>query len=157
MPDLAPIFIVGFMGVGKSTLGKRLADEKDLPFVDLDRWIEASEGKSINQIFDEGGESYFRELETNYLRDLPLMPSIVATGGGTPCFHENMKWMLNNGYVIYLKASEEKIYAHLLKDGLVQRPMLKNKQHHELKGWISKLMKEREKFYLMANEILTIE
>jgi shikimate kinase len=65
--------------------------------------------------------------------------------------------MLNNGYVIYLKASEEKIYAHLLKDGLVQRPMLKNKQHHELKGWISKLMKEREKFYLMANEILTIE
>lgn len=153
----APIFIVGFMGVGKSTFGEKLAIEKSLPFVDLDRWIEASEGKKITEIFEENGESYFRELETKYLRDLPLMPSVVATGGGTPCFHQNMEWMLQNGHVIFLQASEEVILSHLLKDGIKHRPMLKDKQHHELRDWISKLLNEREKFYLMANEIIAIE
>ena len=86
------IFLIGFMGCGKSSLGKRLARRLNYRFVDLDEEIERQTGRSIAEIFSRDGENYFRQLEANILRQIEWsMPTVVATGGGTPCYFDNMK------------------------------------------------------------------
>src|SRR4030042_3928468 len=104
MPEKKLIYIIGFMGSGKSTAGKRLASALGWSFVDLDRKIEEFAGKTIPQIFSQDGEDYFRKIEADVLRSAgKLMKTVISTGGGTPCHGENMDFMVKTGVTVYLK------------------------------------------------------
>lgn len=106
------VFLTGFMGCGKSFWGQQLAKERHIPFYDLDSYIEENEMCSINEIFATKGEDEFRKLENNYLSDLIHKKEkyVLATGGGTPCFYNNMKLINENGSTCYLNASEDLLY-----------------------------------------------
>ncbi len=145
-----PLFIVGFTGVGKTTFGKTYALKHQLPFVDLDAFIEEKEGKSISDIFRSKGEDYFREKESSYLKNL-TSNIVVSTGGGTPCFFDNMDWMLKNGTVLHLNDSIENIVKKLLKTDLSNRPLLANFNPAELIQWIEVKMNERLPYYEKAH------
>lgn len=146
------LFLIGYMGSGKSSLGPALAERLGLPFVDLDKEIETKEGRSIAAIFKEEGEDYFRALEANTLQSFdPHVPMVIATGGGAPCFHNNMDWMLDNGIVFYLSCSPEIIRDRLLETEMNQRPLIRNKSEQELLAFITQHLKEREIFYQKAH------
>lgn len=139
------------MGSGKTRWGRALAQNLGCPFIDLDAEIQEKERKSIPEIFAESGESGFRELEQKYLRDLAdFPPSIVATGGGTPCFFGNMDWMKKNGTTVYLKTPPE-ILLERLKNARAQRPLLSNVGKGELRAFIQNRLQEREPVYLQAD------
>ena len=112
------------MGCGKSTLGPLLAQQFNLPFLDIDALIEQREGRSISQIFSEQGELYFRQLEQQELNELPDVPQIVACGGGLPCFEDNLLRLKLKGLVIYLEAAPEVLYARFQNE--VDRPLLQD-------------------------------
>ena len=144
------IFLIGFMGSGKTTIGKKLAALLPGKFIDLDDIIEEQEGMTISKIFVERGEEYFREKEAFCLRTLEAQENIViATGGGTPCFHNNMEWMKLQGLTIYLR-----VRPHVLADRLQKekdhRPLLLGKSGEELVHFISQKLMEREPFYLQS-------
>ena len=102
------IFLIGYMGVGKTTLGKALADRTGLSFIDLDLFIEGRYRKTIRQIFEAEGEEAFREIERKALHEVAEFEDIIlSTGGGTPCFFDNMTYMNRVGTTVYLKASLE--------------------------------------------------
>lgn len=145
------IFLVGFMGAGKSTLGKKLAKHFEADFIDLDTEIEKQSGKSIAEIFEVDGETAFRQIESETLRNLPDKEILfVATGGGTPCFHDNMQWMKENGVVIYLNLPAS-ILIGRLKENKEQRPLIKNLTEAELSEYIFKTLEERNHFYEKAD------
>lgn len=148
-----PLFIVGFTGVGKTTFGKIYAEKHQLTFIDLDDFIEEKEGLSISEIFETKGETYFREKESYYLKQL-TEDAVIATGGGTPCFFGNMDWMLKNGTVLYLTDSPENIVTKLLKTDLANRPLLASFNEIELKLWVDKKIEERIPFYEKAHYLL---
>ncbi|HOK27330.1 MAG TPA: shikimate kinase [Bacteroidales bacterium] len=160
------IYLTGFMGSGKTTAGKKLATAAGWDFIDLDHEIEKKEGKSISQIFTLHGEDYFRNSEAETLRNLiTLKDSVIATGGGTPCFHGNMNYMLATGIVVYLKLKPEEIKKRLSAEQ-AERPLLIGISEEELLGFIRKKLGEREKYYNMAhiitdgynfNEIILLE
>jgi shikimate kinase len=151
------IFLVGFMGTGKTHWGKRWSQAYQIPFVDLDDAIEAAEGKTIPDIFALHGEAYFRDIETKTLRDLSQKKNIIiACGGGTPCFHNNMKWMNDHGITIYLTAPAEII----MKRVMVQqdkRPLLRDMNPIELLAYIEQTIKSREPYYSQAKITLVEE
>ena len=102
------IFLIGYMGAGKTTLGKALADLTGLSFLDLDLFIEGRYRKTIRQIFDEEGEDAFREIERRALHEVAEFEDVIlSTGGGTPCFFDNMTYMNSVGTTVYLQASPE--------------------------------------------------
>lgn len=138
------IILIGFMGTGKSSVGKRLAKKMNYNFIDTDAYIEELEGKKISDIFNEKGEEYFRKLETKVVKDLShkLEGYIVATGGGLPLRRANQKPLRNMGTVIYLKSSENTIYQRLKYD--TTRPLL---QGDNPKEKIHKILKQREPIY----------
>lgn len=145
------VFLIGFMGSGKTHWGRAVAEKSGRPFVDLDSMIEEREGKSIAEIFAESEEAGFRKLERKHLQSLlNVSPSIVATGGGTPCFFDNMAWMKIHGATIYLKIPIE-ILAKRLKNEREQRPLLKNLGEAELRDFIQNRLLEREPFYRQAD------
>ena len=110
-------FLIGFMGSGKTYVGKRLANELDIPFYDLDEYIEEKEGKKISEIFNEKGEEYFRQVERMCLRDFGIIgDAVIACGGGTPCFFDNMEWINKTGTSIYLQTPVKIIVDRLLKE-----------------------------------------
>lgn len=142
------------MGSGKSHWGKIWAAQYKLGFVDLDGAIEADEGKSVVDIFESKGETYFRDLEADKLREMgDLKNTIVACGGGTPCFKDNMQWMKENGITVYISATPDEILRRLAK-GQEQRPLIKKLNQAELLFFIEQKLKERESFYKQANIIL---
>lgn len=145
------LFLVGFMGSGKSTFGRKLASRLHLPFYDLDTYIEEKEGKSIPAIFEEEGEDGFRLLESRYLKECAgLADSLVlATGGGTPCFYGNMEWMLEQGKVLYLKMSAVSIH-HRLMASKKQRPLFQNMKPETQLAEIGTLLEKRAKVYALA-------
>jgi shikimate kinase len=148
-------FLIGFSSSGKTTLGKRVAESLSYDFVDLDTLIEQREKKSISVIFEEKGELYFRNCETFYLKHLPFSANrIIATGGGAPCFNDNLGWMKLNGKVIYLKADEIILYKRLslIKN---ERPLFKPIPPENLKEHISDMLHMRELFYLQADEVVS--
>lgn len=148
------VFLLGFMGSGKSHWGRVVAEKTGRPFADLDVLIEERQGKTIPEIFAESGEAGFRELERKYLHTLAdFPPSIVATGGGAPCFFDNMDWMKRNGLTVYLKTPPE-ILLERLKKGLDRRPLLKNLNESERYDFVQNLLQERELFYLRADYTL---
>ena len=133
------IFLIGFMGCGKSTLGKKLALKLGYTFVDIDKEIERMVNMSISEYFQKHGEEAFRELESSALKTINLPEnSIIATGGGAPCFFDNLQWMNENGTTIYLSLSP-KALAKRLENDTEQRPVLQNfinKQNSSLKELI---------------------
>lgn len=142
------------MGSGKTTLGKKLARKISLEFIDLDNVIIKNTAKTINDIFNEKGEDFFRMEERRALEDMLKKDSfIMAVGGGTPCFFNNMDLMKKNGLTIYLNLSVERIFERL-KGQTRQRPLLKNFNDEELLDYIRLNLPEREKWYLQSEVIL---
>ena len=121
-----PIFLIGYMGCGKTTLGVELARQMGLRYIDLDDYIEAGQGMSITEIFDEMGEGHFRELEAEALQDVAAMTDVVVgCGGGTPCHGDNMALMNQAGVTVWLTTSPERITARLLlPDQKAKRPKI---------------------------------
>ena len=145
------IFLVGFMGSGKSFTGKQLSVTFDIPFIDMDYAIEEEEGKTISAIFEEKGEPYFRQLERDFIMDLEMEETaVIATGGGVPCFNENMNVLNTIGVTIFLDVDKEIIVSRLLK-GLDTRPLLTGMNQYDLEFYYDRKMKERRPFYEKAN------
>ena len=121
------IIIIGYMGAGKTTVGRALSRELGIPFYDLDWYIESRMRKTVKQLFDERGEEGFRRIERNMLHEVAEFENvIVSCGGGTPCFFDNMEYMNQQGQTVYLQASPEVLYGHLLM-GKSVRPLLLGK------------------------------
>ncbi|HHP7242099.1 MAG TPA: shikimate kinase [Cyclobacteriaceae bacterium] len=148
------IFLIGLPGSGKSTLGKQLAQTITWTFIDLDSSIEGEEQKRITEIFKSHGEKYFRNKESEILRMLMLKNDqfIMATGGGTPCFGENMDLMNQYGITIYLDESIDKIATRIKDDS---RPLLKNV--FNIENRLNELLDSRKQFYEQATYILKSE
>lgn len=150
------IIIIGYMGAGKTTVGKALAKELGIMFYDLDWYIETRMHKTVKQIFDESGEDGFRQIEHNMLHEVAEFENIVLScGGGTPCFFDNMDYMNQLGETVYLKASPETLYAHL-KMGRGVRPLLLNKTSEEVQVFIREQLQKREPFYEKAKHIFDV-
>ncbi|MEA3446818.1 MAG: shikimate kinase [Bacteroidota bacterium] len=150
------IFLVGYMGSGKSRFGKKLARKMKLQFYDLDDLIEHKAGRSISDIFRDLGENRFRKIENDCLNKIRQKENIVlATGGGTPCFFNNMQTMNELGLTIYLKM-EAGMLANRIDNSKTERPLIKNMKGEALKDFIRKNLKEREQFYLQAKQIVNI-
>jgi shikimate kinase len=144
------IFLIGFMGSGKSYTARNLSSIMNIPYVDMDKAIEEMEGKSIADIFSEKGEDYFRLQENAFLKNLPEKGDlIVATGGGTPCFFDNMDIMNQKGLTIYLNRTKEKCLEQVLK-GIDKRPLLKGKSIEEVSAFYDQKMEERKPWYEKA-------
>ena len=144
------IFLVGFMGSGKSTLGEKLSELMNISFIDLDSKIEENEEKPVSQIFKEKGEEYFRKIEAETLRKTArIRKAVIATGGGTPCFYDNMKWMNENGVTVYLKAEPGALYHRLLKERET-RPLLAHLGDVALFDYIMSSLAYREPYYAQA-------
>lgn len=150
------IILVGYMGSGKTTVGKALSKETGMMFYDLDWYIESRMRKSVSQIFAEKGEEGFRKIEYNMLHEVAEFEDvIISCGGGTPCFFDNMDYLNQQGDVVYLKATPETLYKHLLM-AKVERPLLKGKSPEELIGYITEHLKERAPFYEKAKYTLDV-
>ena len=144
------IFLIGFMGSGKSLIGRLLAEKLSLDFIDLDQAIEEKYGGSIASFFSERGEKQFRDMEAAYLRETELLRNIViATGGGTPCFYGNLDWMNDNGLTIFLSVPPQ-IIAQRLEREYVHRPLLKGKSEKEFAQFIEEKLESRMAFYESA-------
>lgn len=143
------------MGCGKSTLGRRLSKHLDLQFVDMDHYIEERNCKTIPQIFQEEGEAEFRLKEKKALEELSEFNNIViATGGGAPCFFDNMEVMNQTGKTVYLNISPDILADRLLKSK-TERPLIKGKSHEELVAFIDETLKKRNEFYKQAKFQIT--
>ena len=144
------------MGAGKTTIGKTLAKQLGVPFYDLDWYIETRMRKKVKQIFDERGEEGFRIIEKNMLHEAAEFENVVlACGGGTPCFFDNMEYMVGQGDVVYLRGTPEVLFRHL-KMGKGVRPLLLGKNDEELLEYIRENVRKREEFYTKANHIIDI-
>lgn len=155
--NIPNIFLIGFMGSGKSHWGKIWAKKLQMIFVDLDHEIEKVFGMTIEEVFEKHGEEKFRELEKYHLKKNEHKKNLlVSCGGGTPCYFDNMHWMLNNGVVIYLKASDQYILDRV-KDETEKRPLLKKVNESELLFFIQSKLKEREPIYQQADYILEVD
>lgn len=150
------IFLVGFMGVGKSYWGKLWAQQLGMDFYDLDETIEQQEQKSISDIFKKNGEDIFRQIETEVLTSFADKDNfIMACGGGTACFNRNMDWMNKHGLTIYLSANAKEIYKRVYNEKQ-KRPLIKNTMDNELLEVITIKLLEREQFYLQAKNSLVV-
>jgi shikimate kinase len=144
------IFLIGFMGSGKTTFGKKLAKSLDYPFFDLDHQIVDQVNQSIPAYFAQHGELAFRELERKVLQNSNY-PSdcVISCGGGTPCFFDNMDWMNKQGLTVYLYMTAAGL-AKRLEPGKHQRPLLKDLDQGAMIGFIETKLQERRSFYERA-------
>jgi len=149
------VFLIGFMGSGKTTIGKKLANYLKYEFIDLDKLIESRSGMSIVSYFELHGEVAFRELERDILQKTEFPENvIIATGGGAPCFSDNMEWMNKNGLVAYLSLSP-KALASRLEHSKTDRPLIRHLKGDELIDFISAKLKDREEFYNQAKYVVS--
>lgn len=154
MEEKKLIFICGFMGCGKTTQGKKLAKEMGYYFIDLDDYISDKYDKTITDLFKDVGEEEFRNIETAALDECinDNVKALIATGGGTPCFNENLKRMKSNGKLIYLKMDAEALYNRLF-NAKQDRPLIKDKADTDMLLYIENLLQTREAFYAQADVI----
>ena len=151
------IFLLGFMGSGKSHWGRLWAAAHNFNFIDLDEELEKQEQKTVAAIFETRGEDYFRQKETILLRSLTAQSnSIVSCGGGTPCFFDNMAWMNKNGLTIFLEATTQFILKNI-KNEKDKRPLIKDKDDEEILFFIDQKLKERQPYYSKAKIIFPAE
>ena len=147
------IFLLGFMGSGKTHSGARLAQALQYQFLDLDDWIEEKAGKSISEIFRLESETGFRKREQEALFAMTQFENVVvATGGGAPCFFNNMEWMKRHGITIYLRAPIS-LLAERLRQGMSHRPLLSGLSPTQLEEYIKEKLSSREKVYQQAKVI----
>ena len=150
------IILIGYMGAGKTTIGKALSKELGIIFYDLDWYIESRMRKTVSEIFAERGEEGFRQIEYNMLHEVAEFEDvIISCGGGTPCFFDNMDYLNQQGQVVYLKAEPEVLYKHL-QMARVERPLLKGKSKEELLKFIKEQLEKREPFYTKAHYTLDV-
>jgi len=150
---LGLVFLVGFMGCGKTTLGRKLASRLGYEFMDLDHILEAQVGMSIAEYFSSFGEDAFRKLESDVLKQTKYPPhAVISTGGGLPCFFDNMRWMNAHGKTVYIKLSP-KILADRLENEKGKRPVLNGAKGKDLVDFIEGKLSERDKFYNQATII----
>ena len=152
------IFLIGFMGSGKTHWGKQLAKQLQIPFFDLDEVIEGKEKRSITQIFAECGEESFRMKEKETLEQLiDDYPSIVlSTGGGTPCFFNNIERMKKYGVVVWFNTHVEVLLTRLMKEKAT-RPLLKKIADDDMRSYIIRKLNERRMYYEQADVIIDKE
>ena len=144
------IFLIGFMGCGKTTWGRKLAAHLGYEFIDLDHALQDKVGTTIAEYFATHGEDSFRKLESSLLKETDYPENtIVSTGGGLPCFFDNLQWMNTNGKTLYIKLSP-KTLADRLENSKTVRPVLQGKKGDELVAFIAEKLAEREGYYLQA-------
>lgn len=145
------IFLIGFMGSGKTTLGKALARKLGVDFIDLDLYIEARYHKTVREIFSESGEEKFRQIEKTLLYEVADFENVViAAGGGTPCFFDNIDYMNAHGTCVYLKASTEELCKKTGLRGGNRHPSYAGKSDEELRSFIDQTVARRETYYTRA-------
>lgn len=144
------IFLIGYMGAGKTTLGKALALDLGLEFIDMDWYIENRYRKTISQIFQEKGEEGFRQLERKVLHETGEIEDVVIScGGGTPCFYDNMEYMNRQGQTLLLSASMEALLRRL-NISRKKRPILKDKTPEQLEQFVREALEQRAPYYAQA-------
>ena len=147
------VFLIGFMGCGKSTKAKLLASRLNCSVIDLDAVIVAAQGKSIADYFAENGEAAFRTLESNTLKNYDYPETcVVATGGGLPCFFDNMEWMNANGRTVYLQMTPPQLVSRL--HNREKRPLLKGMDDEQLLAFVEMKLSERNAFYTQAQIVV---
>ena len=150
------IILIGYMGAGKTTVGKALAKELGVTFYDLDWYITSRMRKTVGQIFEERGEAGFRQIERSMLHEVAEFENvIISCGGGTPCFFDNIDYMNQQAPVVYLKAAPEVLYKHLAMSKN-DRPLLRGKSQEELIVFIREQLEKREPFYTKAHYTLDV-
>lgn len=150
------IFLIGFMGAGKSTLGRKMAAQGRYDFIDLDDFITEIAGQSIPEIFAQKGETIFRGIETEALRRIAPLSNkdlVIACGGGAPCFGNNLAIMKSKGTVVYLKPGIEELTRRLLPEQ-AGRPLIRDIAPEHLQNHIYNMLNGREAFYMQADYIL---
>ena len=147
-----PIFLVGMPGAGKSTIGRKLATNLQKPFLDLDEYIEEKYGQRIPQLFSDKGEAFFREAEATALREVAAQASgaVIATGGGTPCFLDNMAFMNETGVTVFVKVPQTTLVERLTGQNREQRPLIAGKTTPEIQQFVTTTLSNRLGFYLQA-------
>ncbi|MEE9462652.1 MAG: shikimate kinase [Bacteroidales bacterium] len=149
------IFLLGFMGSGKSTVGQRLAGRLGYSFIDMDARLEGEHGMTINEIFEKLGEKAFRDLESNLLKEMvSLQDAVISTGGGLPCTGNNMDLINRKGVSIYLRM-EPAALLNRLSRGKSRRPLIRHLSRQELETFIQEKLREREPVYLRAHHIIS--
>lgn len=150
---MSRIFLIGFMGCGKTTLGRKLAARLNYTFYDLDHLLEEQAGMTVTEYFSSFGETAFRLAEAEVLKTTAYAENaVISTGGGLPCFFDNMDWMKAQGTTLYIKLSP-KTLASRLEHGKEERPLLRHKHGDELVAFISDKLAEREAYYLKAQVV----
>lgn len=151
------IFLTGYMGAGKTTVGKELAERTGLSFIDLDVFIEERYHRTVSRLFAEYGEDKFRDIERRLLHEVAEFEDIIiSTGGGTPCFFDNMEFMNAAGKTVYLQVSVDELAARL-ETCRYTRPVLQNRTGEELKNFITESLQKRLPFYEKAQMIFPAE
>jgi len=150
------IILIGYMGVGKTTIGRLLAKRLGLEFYDLDWYIEGRYRTTISEIFKEKGEDGFRDIERRMLHELAEFENVViSSGGGTPCFFDNIDFMNSMADTVYLKASVDVLYSHL-QMSKSKRPLLEGKSKDELIEFINESLSKREPYYIQARNVFDV-
>ena len=150
------IILIGYMGAGKTTIGRALAKELAVPFYDLDWYIETRRHKTVSQIFSEEGEEAFRRIEYNMLHEVAEFEDVVVScGGGTPCYFDNIDYMNQQAQVVYLKATPQVLIEHL-QMARTERPLLKGKGRDELEAFIVEQLRARETYYNKARYVFDV-
>ncbi|MDR1938065.1 MAG: shikimate kinase [Tannerellaceae bacterium] len=151
------IFLTGYMGAGKTTIGKELAGRMHLSFIDLDVYIEARYHKTVSRLFAEKGEEGFRKIERDMLREVAMFEDVlISTGGGAPCFYDNMPFMNEAGQTVYLKVSPGELVKRLELTRHT-RPVLNGKRGEELLAFVSENLEKREAYYMQAAIVFEAE
>lgn len=156
MKSKSKIFLVGFMGCGKSTLGRKISSKLEKQFIDLDDFIEDAEGMTIAEIFEKRGEETFRVLEKKHLHAVinSYDDVVISSGGGTPCYFDNMETMLENGVVVYIDLPAEVLVSRL-KGETNQRPLVANLESEDLLVFINNKLQERSPYYTKSDIIFS--
>ncbi len=148
---MQPIFLIGYMGSGKTTLGRALSVATGRRFIDLDHYIENRYCCSVRDIFQQHGEERFRQIERNMLHEVADFEDvIVACGGGTPCFYDNVDFMNEHGVTVFLDTPIDRLHSRLMR-GRAKRPLIADKSDDELRTFIINALNERMPFYSKAN------
>lgn len=151
------IFLTGYMGAGKTTLGKAFARKLNISFIDLDWYIEERFHKTVGELFAERGETGFRELEKSMLHEVAEFEDVViSTGGGAPCFFDNMEFMNRAGKTVFLNVHPDVLFRRL-RIAKQQRPILQGKQDEELKDFIIQALEKRAAFYTQAQYVFNAD
>lgn len=150
------LFLIGYMGCGKSSLGRKLAKAADMEFVDMDSLIEQREGAAVSDIFRYEGEEYFRGLERDIIDELSVSDGdmIISTGGGAPAWQDNMAKINSVGQSFYLRRTAEQIASRLSPHGRQKRPKLRGLNDEELVTFMRENMAEREPYYMQATHCI---